>query len=131
MTVLRRAYVRLRLALRPAASLSAMKTIAILAAVSFALPAVPAALAANGNHRGNGARIQRIERRIDRFFDHCGTTSAGAPQRCLDVAHRVLTRLQTIDGKVQQNLQAHPRLHAIDQLLQRAIARIQAWLGSA
>ena len=108
-----------------------MKRIVLLVAVSFAFAAVPAALAAGGAHAGNGARIQRIQARIDRFFDHCGTSSTGAPQACVDHAKKALERLQTLDGKVQQHLSEHPRLHAIDQLLQRAIARIQAWLGSS
>ena len=108
-----------------------MIRIVLLVAVSFAFAVVPAALAAGGAHADNGARIQRIEARIDRFFDHCGTTSAGAPQRCVDHAKNALARLQTLDGKVQQHLSEHPKLHAIDQLLQRTIARIQAWLGSS
>ena len=108
-----------------------MKRIILIVAVSFAFAVVPAALAAGGSHADNGARIQRIQARIDRFFDHCGTTSAGAPQPCVDHAKKALARLQTLDGKVQQHLSDHPRLHAIDQLLQRAIARIQTWLGSS
>ena len=110
-----------------------MKRIALLIAVSLALAAVPVALAdtgAKGNNNGNGARIQRLQQRVDRFFDRCGTTSAGAPQRCVDVAQRALTRLQTIDGRVQQALANHPKLHAIDELLQKDIGRFQAWLGS-
>jgi len=108
-----------------------MKRILLLVAVAFAFAAVPAALAAGGAHAGNGARIQRIQARIDRFFDHCGTSSAGAPQQCVDHAKKALARLQALDGKVQQHLSDHPRLHAIDQLLQRAISRIQTWLGSS
>jgi hypothetical protein len=110
-----------------------MKRIALLIGVSFALAAVPVALADNGakgNNSGNGARIQRLQQRVDRFFDRCGTTSAGAPQRCVDVAQRALSRLQTIDGKVQQALANHPKLHAIDELLQKDIGRFQAWLGT-
>jgi hypothetical protein len=108
-----------------------MKRIVLLVAVSLALAAVPAALAAGGAHADNGARIQRIQARIDRFFDRCGTSSTGAPQRCVDHAKNVLARLQALDGKVQQHLNDHPKLHAIDQLLQRAISRIQTWLGSS
>ena len=103
-----------------------MKRIALLAAVAFALAAVPAAFAANGN----GDRIQRLNARIDRFFDRCGTSSAGAPQKCVDVANRAIARLQALDAKVQQRLQEHPKLHAIDELLQKDIGRLQAWLGS-
>jgi hypothetical protein len=107
-----------------------MKRIALLVAVSFALAAVPVALADNGSANGNGARIQRLNDRVDRFFDRCGTSSAGAPQRCVDVANRALARLKTIDGKVQQHLSEHPKLHALDELLQKDIGRFQAWLGS-
>jgi hypothetical protein len=107
-----------------------MKRIALLLAVSFALAAVPVALAGSGKNNGNGDRIQRLNDRVDRFFDRCGTGSAGAPQRCVDVANRVLARLKTIDGKVQQRLSEHPKLHALDELLQKDIGRFQAWLGS-
>jgi hypothetical protein len=108
-----------------------MKRIALLVAVSLALAAVPAAFAADGASRGSGARIQRLQQRLDRFFDRCGNSSAGAPQRCIDVAHRAVTRLQTVDAKVQQALGQHPKLHALDQLLQTDIGRLQAWLGSS
>jgi hypothetical protein len=107
-----------------------MKRIALLAAVSFALAAVPVALADNGSNHGNGARIQKLNDRVDRFFDRCGSTSVGAPQRCADVANRALARLEAIDAKVQQHLGERPRLHALDELLQKDIGRFQAWLGS-
>ena len=107
-----------------------MKRIALLVAVSFALAAVPVALADNGTNNGNGARIQRLNDRVDRFLDRCGTSSTGAPQRCVDVANRALARLKTVDAKVQQRLSEHPRLHTLDELLQKDIGRFQAWLGS-
>jgi hypothetical protein len=108
-----------------------MKRIALLAAVALALAAVPVALAGNGgNNNGNGDRIQRLNQRIDRFFDRCGTSAAGAPQKCVDVANRAIARLQAVDAKVQAKLGDHPKLHAIDELLQKDISRLQAWLGS-
>jgi hypothetical protein len=107
-----------------------MRRIALLTAVCFALAAVPVALADSGPNHGNGARIQRLNERVDRFFDRCGTSSAGAPQRCVDVANRALARLQAIDAKVQQALKDHPRLHALDELLQKDIGRFQAWLST-
>jgi hypothetical protein len=110
-----------------------MKRIVLLAAVVLSLVAVPFALADNGGqgNNGNGDRIQRLNHRVDRFFDRCGQTSAGAPQKCVDIAHRALARLQAIDAKVQQALGDHPKLHALDELLQKDIGRFQAWLGSA
>lgn len=107
-----------------------VKTLIVISLSVLSLAAVPAALADNGG-QGNGARIQRLQQRVDRFFDRCGTSSTGAPQRCVDIAHRALDRLQAIDTKVQAALKNHPKLHAIDEQLQKDIGRFQDWLGSA
>jgi len=110
-----------------------MKRIVLLAAVVLSLVAVPFALADNGcqGNNGNGDRIQKLNQPVDQFFDRCGQTSACAPQKCVDVAHKALERLQAIDAKVQQALSDHQKLHALDELLQKDIGRFQAWLGSA
>ncbi len=110
---------------------SRMKTLIVIALSALALAAVPAALAGNGGNNGNGDRIQKLQQRVDAFFDRCGTSSAGAPQKCVDVAHRALERLQAIDAKVQQALDKNPKLHAIDGQLQKDIGRFQDWLGSS
>jgi hypothetical protein len=111
-----------------------MKRIVLLATLVLAVAAVPVALADNGGtaaKSGNGDRIQRLNERVDKFFDRCGTTSVGAPQKCVDVAHKAIDRLQALDAKVQQKLSDHPKLHAIDNLLQKDISRFQAWLGGS
>jgi hypothetical protein len=109
-----------------------VKVLIVISLSLFALAAVPAALADNGGRGdGNGARIQRLQQRVDRFFDRCGTSSAGAPQRCVDIAHKAVDRLQAIDAKVQAAVENHPKLHAIDEQLQKDIGRFQDWLGSA
>jgi hypothetical protein len=110
---------------------SGMKTLIVIALSALALAAVPAALAGNGGNNGNGDRIQKLQQRVDAFFDRCGTTSAGAPQRCVDVAHRAVERLQAIDAKVQQRLGNNPKLHALDEQLQKDIGRFQDWLGTS
>jgi len=108
-----------------------MKTVIVIALSVLALAAVPVALAGNGGNNGNGNRIHRLQHRVDAFFDRCGTSSAGAPQRCIDIAHRAVERLQAIDAKVQQAAGNHPKLHALDGQLQKDIGRFQDWLGSA
>ena len=109
-----------------------VKTLIVISLSVLSLAAVPAAVADNGGRgNGNGARIQRLQQRVDRFFDRCGTSSAGAPQKCVDVAHKALDRLQAIETKVQAALKDHPKLHAIDEQLQKDIGRFQDWLGSA
>jgi len=111
---------------------SRMKTLIVIAISALALAAVPAALAGNGgNNNGNGDRIQKLQHRVDAFFDRCGTTSAGAPQKCVDVAQRAVERLQAIDAKVQQALGKNPKLHALDEQLQKDIGRFQDWLGTS
>lgn len=105
-----------------------MKNLIVVAFVLLALAAVPTALA------GSGTGLQRREARIaqigQRFEKRCGTTSAGAPQRCVEFANKALTRLQAIDTKVEQKMATHPKLQTIDAQLKTLIASLHTWLGS-
>jgi DNA anti-recombination protein RmuC len=105
-----------------------VKKLIAVAFVLFALAAVPTALA------GSGHRVQRREARIaqiaERFHKRCGTSSAGAPQRCADFANKALQRLQAIDTRVEQKMTAHPKLQKIDADLKTLIGSLQTWLGS-
>ena len=105
-----------------------MKRLVIVAVLAFAFAAVPTALAAGGaGIQGKHARIAQL---AERFVKHCGTSSTGAPQRCVDFATKALTRLQTLDGNVEQRMASHPKLQKLDTFLQTVIGRLHAWLGS-
>jgi len=98
------------------------------ALVLLALAAVPTALAGDGTGaQGRHARIAQI---AERFQKRCGTSSAGAPQRCVDFANTALHRLQTVDAKVEQRMGGHPRLQQLDARLKTLIGSLQNWLGS-
>ena len=106
----------------------AVKELVAVAVVALALTAVPTALAAGGaGIQGKHARIAQI---AERFVKRCGTSSTGAPQRCVAFANKALQRLQTIDGKVEQRMVSHPKLQELDTFLQTVIGRLNAWLGS-
>ena len=105
-----------------------MKRLVALAFVLVALAAVPTALAGSG-HGGQG-RKARIAQIAERFQKRCGTSSTGAPQRCVDFANKALQRLQAIDTKVEQRMSAHPKLQQIDVELKTLIGSLQTWLGS-
>jgi hypothetical protein len=104
-----------------------VKRIALLALVALALAVVPAALADNGptptqptapaassagatqnGNAGARARLRRIHLRLERarrrFVRHCGTSSDGSSQRCVQFANNVLTRLQKLDAGVQKRI---------------------------
>ena len=102
-----------------------MKKLVAATLVVLALVAVPTALAAGVT--GKHARIAQI---AARFEKRCGTSSAGAPQRCVDFANRALNRLQTLDGKVEQRMAGRPKLQRLDTFLQTVIGSLQTWLGS-
>ena len=105
-----------------------MKMLAATALVLLALAAVPTALAGGGNGaQGRHARIAQI---AERFQKRCGTSSAGAPQRCADFANKVLERLQTLDAKVEQPMAGHPKRQKLDAELKTLIGSLQNWLGS-
>jgi hypothetical protein len=100
----------------------------VIAVVALALAAVPTALAAGGTGaKGKHAHIAQL---AERFVKHCGTSSTGAPQRCVAFANKALTRLQTLDGQVEQRMATHPKLQKLDTFLQTVIGRLHAWLGS-
>lgn len=106
-----------------------MKKLVAVAFVALALAAVPTALAAGGTGiQGKHARIAHI---AERFQKRCGTSSAGAPQRCVDFANKALQRLQTLDQKVEQRMADRPRLQKLDAFLQTAIGSLKTWLGSS
>ena len=105
-----------------------MKRLVAVAFALVALAAVPTALAGSG-HGGHG-REARIAQIAERFQKRCGTSSAGAPQRCADFANRALQRLQAIDAKVEQKMTAHPKLQTLDADLKTLIGSLQTWLGS-
>jgi len=107
---------------------SGVKKLVAVAFAALALVAVPTALAAGGT--GAGARHARIAQVAARFEQRCGTSSAGAPQRCVDFANRALQRLQALDGKVQQRMADKPKLRKLDALLQTVIGSLKNWLGS-
>jgi hypothetical protein len=126
----------------------------------FALAAVPVALADGGSAapatgatdpaaqqqndgqaRGKGLEILRLRIRLAelRFAKHCGASSTGASERCLDFAAKVEERLTKLDGNVQARIakiqstctatSADEKCkHAADRiaLLQNVDARVQA-----
>ena len=112
-----------------------VKTLIVIAISVLALAAVPAvALADHGagtTRSGPQARLDRIARIADRFAKKCGTSSAGAPQKCIDFANKALHRLQALDTKVQGKLHDHPKLQQVDTTLQSLISKLQGWLGSS
>jgi hypothetical protein len=109
-----------------------MKRMVPLALVVLALAVTPVALAAGGNGGGSPQALQaRIAQIAGRFEKVCGTSSAGAPQKCVDFANKALTRLQTLDTRVEQKMSGHPRLQQLDTVLKDLIGKLQTWLGSA
>ena len=105
-----------------------MKKLVVVAFSLLALAAVPTALAGSGH--GLQRREVRIAQIAERFQKRCGTSSTGAPQRCVDFANNALQRLQAIDAKVEQKMAAHPKLQSIDTDLKTLIGSLQSWLGS-
>lgn len=112
-----------------------VKTLIVIALSVLAFAAVPAvALAGNGNGAAGSrpqARLDRIAQIADKFAKKCGTSSAGAPQKCIDFANKALDKLQALDAKVQSKLQDHPKLQQVDTTLQSLISKLQGWLGSS
>jgi hypothetical protein len=105
-----------------------VKTLVAVAFVVLALAAVQPALGAGGSGiKGKHVRIARI---AERFEKRCGTSSTGAPQRCVDFANKAVQRLQTLDGRVEQRMTDHPKLQKLDTFLQTVIGRLDTWLGS-
>ena len=105
-----------------------VKTLVAVAFVVLALAAVQPALGAGS--RGAEDKHARIARIAERFEKRCGTSSTGAPQRCVDFANKAVQRLQTLDGKVEQRMADHPKLQKLDAFLQTTIGQLKAWLGS-
>ena len=105
-----------------------MKKLIVVTLVLLALAAVPTALAGSG--KGLQKREARIVRIGERFQKRCGTSSTGAPQRCVDFANKVVQRLQALDAKVEQRMTDHPKLQQLDTFLQTVIGRLKTWLGS-
>jgi hypothetical protein len=104
-----------------------MKRFIPLALTVLALAAGPAALADNGStppattpaptaqqgQPGQGAanvrqRLELLRLRVQlveqRFARHCGSSSATAPQACLDFAKKVEDRLTKLDGNIQARI---------------------------
>jgi len=137
-----------------------MKRLIPLVLVALALAAVPAALADNGGstptaptpsgqaqtgpaaQAGGPLAELRIRLRLveQRFARNCGANAAATRlERCATVAQNVEQRLQTLDGKVQQRIQANcstsssakgcAMLTQLDTRLQALIQKVQAWLG--
>jgi predicted outer membrane protein len=132
-----------------------MQRLIVLALTVFALAAVPVALAddgtttppaaassaAPGQARGQQLQILRLRIRLAelRFAKHCGASSTGAPERCLDFAKKVEERLTKLDGNVQERIAKIQSTcaatstddkckHAADRLtlLQKVDARVKA-----
>jgi hypothetical protein len=148
-----------------------MKRLIPLALTVLALAAVPAAFADDGgtppatgptptaqqSQPGQGAtnvrqrlellrlRLQRAERR---FARHCGSSSATAPQACLDFAKKVEDRLAKLDANIQARIAKIQQtcntsstdarckhadelialLQAIDTRVQALAQKVQDWL---
>ena len=106
-----------------------MQRLLALALTVFALVAVPAAFADNGstppatggqdtaaqqqapdqaNGQARGQRLEMLRLRLQlielRFAKHCGSSSNGAPPRCLDFATKAEERLTKLDGNVQARI---------------------------
>jgi hypothetical protein len=107
-----------------------VKKLVAVAFVALALAAVPTALGAGGD-RGTQGRHARIAQIAERFQKRCGTSSAGAPQRCVDFANKALQRLQALDQKVEQRIGDKPKLQKLDSFLQTVIGSLKTWLGSS
>jgi hypothetical protein len=107
----------------------AVKMLAATALVLLALAAVPTAIARGGTG-ADGRHHARIAQIAERFEKRCGTSSTGAPQRCVDFANRALQRLQTLDARVEQRMADHPKLQQLDTKLKTLIGSLQNWLGS-
>ena len=105
-----------------------VKTLVAIAFVVLALAAVQPALGAGGS--GTQDRQARIAQIAERFEKRCGTSSTGAPQRCVDFANKAVQRLQALDAKVEQRMTDHPKLQQLDTFLQTVISRLETWLGS-
>jgi hypothetical protein len=105
-----------------------VKKLIVVTLALLALAAVPTALAGSGH--GLQKREARIARIAERFQKRCGTSSTGAPQRCVEFANKALHRLQTVDAKVEQKMADHPKLQTIDTELKTLIGSLQNWLGS-
>jgi hypothetical protein len=132
-----------------------MQRFIALALTVFALAAVPAAFADDGTTtppaagpsatagqaRGQGLEILRLRLQLVelRFARHCGSSSNGAPQRCLDFAQKAEDRLMKLDGNVQARIAKiqstctatstdEKGTHAADRiaLLQKVDARVKA-----
>jgi len=108
-----------------------MKRLIPLALVALALTAVPVALADDGaqpQQAGRGARIeQRLQMIEQRFDKRCGANAAD--QRCAEFAQKLVQRLQTLDGKVQDRLKAKCSSSSADQrcsMLTDIDAKLQA-----
>jgi len=143
-----------------------------LALTVLALAAVPAAFADDASTtpapgpapatqpaQGDGQGAQLMRMRLEllrlriqivelRFAKHCGSSSANAPQACLDFAQKVEDRLTKLDtniqariAKIQQTCGASSTdakcknadqrialLQAIDQRVQALAQKVQAWL---
>ena len=151
-----------------------MKRFIPLALTVLALAAVPAAFADDGTtppatgpaptaqqgqsaQPGQGeanvrARIEILRLRIQlvelRFAKHCGSSSAKAPQACLDFAKKVEDRLTKLDGNIQDRIakiqqtcgtastdakcknadQRIALLQAIDTRVKALAQKVQDWL---
>ena len=102
-----------------------MKRLIALALTMFALAAVPVAFGDDGTtppdsttttttttqdqaHGQRGHRLELLRLRIQlaelRFAKHCGGSSTGASQRCLDFATKVEERLGKLDTNVQAQI---------------------------
>jgi hypothetical protein len=145
-----------------------MKRLIALAFTVCALAAVPVAFGDDGGStpadgstpatatqpaQGQGAnRRERLRRHIQaveaRFAKHCGSNASGTPQRCIDVANRIETRLTKLDTNVRARvakIQAAcspasadakcknaagrvTALQAIDTRVQALAQKVQDWL---
>ena len=142
-----------------------MKRLIALALTVFALAAVPVAFgddgstppdtstpAATQDHGQPGQRLELLRLRIRiaelRFAKHCGTSSSGAPQRCLDFAKKVEERLTKLDTNIQARIAkiqetcavtstdakcTHAadrvaRLQKIDERVKALAQKVQDWL---
>ena len=100
--------------------------------------------------RGQQLELLRLRIRLAelRFAKHCGTSSNGAPQRCLDFAKKVELRLTKLDTNVQAKIATiqencvatstdakckHAadrvaRLQKIDERVKALAQKVQDWL---
>jgi len=147
-----------------------MKRLIALALTMFALAAVPVAFGDDGStppdstttttsttqdqsHGQRGHRLELLRLRIQlaelRFAKHCGASSTGASQRCVDFATKVEERLGKLDTKVQARIakiqaacsttstdatcknaaERVTRLQKIDARVQALSQKVQDWLA--